>query len=54
MLSAGCPSFLSSCQLAGPNLNIASLFALLEAENYFVEKVIHNPALDVPDSGNLA
>ena len=25
-----------------PNLNIASLFALPQAENYFVEKVIHN------------
>jgi hypothetical protein len=37
-----------------PNLNVASLFALPEAENYFVKKVIHNSALDVPDRSNLS
>jgi hypothetical protein len=39
-----------------PNLNIASLSALPEAEKYFpIKKVIHNPALDVPSKrkGNM-
>jgi hypothetical protein len=40
MLSPGCPSFYPVAN-DRPNLNIASLFALPEAENYFAEKVIH-------------
>jgi hypothetical protein len=53
MLSASCPSF-HPLPIDRANLNIASLFALPEAENYFAAKVIHNSALDVPDRSNLA